>query len=111
MCGIVVSIMKKDVDNKAPLKDVFGLAKMNRHRGENDGFGYIDLDQENMKTPKHNARIKKTVVTFKEFEEDCLDEERLGKFKHKKNKKLLRQSFEQMKDSIESLKSNASIVL
>ena len=62
MCGIVIWQGKE-----VPIKTLFDCAVINNHRGEEDGFGYIDFT---------NNKVSKTILHFDEIVKGVLDDKR-----------------------------------
>jgi len=65
MCGIIIY-----KGNPIPRKALFNIARINKHRGEEDGFGYVDLT---------NNKVTKTILHLDEVEDIKLDTDRKDK--------------------------------
>ena len=104
ICGIVGVITKKDTDTQHLLSDLFRHAKENRHRGEDDGIGIVDLISE---------KTNRSIFTFKELETGKVSSEKikvLKKKERKKDSKILKQKLDELRNTINNTKSKALIL-
>jgi len=86
MCGIIIYKGKE-----LKVKTIFDIANKNKHRGEDDGFGYIDLT---------NNIIKRTILTFDEIDKSDLDSTKRKDTKEN-TKKALKKQIEELKKEFE----------
>lgn len=64
MCGIIIFQGKGKAGKGRTIKSLYDIAVINKHRGDDDGFGYYDFTNKNM---------VKTILKFSELEEYKVD--------------------------------------
>ena len=101
ICGIVGVITKKGKSQKHKLSEIFQYAVTNKHRGEDDGFGIMDIE---------NEKIRKSTFTFDEINDEELSDDRKKELKKKKEIKQTESKLKELKKYMDGVESKALLI-